>query len=339
LGVHPAIPLLKMLSVLLWGFNQGKWLSGAYKERASSTLRNMHRAERLMEVLTKEPGFENGVYYSYWLAEWALILGLLAKRFPDSSTLISRAHGFDLYDHRDDLSLRVNKSFILHKIDHVYTVSDQGANYLKSNYKRYRHKISRSYLGTILEDKQVPASEPSEFTIATCARLVPLKRIHLLIEALSHIKEPVRWVHHGGGELEEELILLSKSLPKNINVVWKGDVSNKNIHNFYASETVDVFILLSSTEGLPMSIMEAQSYGIPTVATNVGGVAEIVNDKTGYLLDRDFEVNQLVTTLQNLIDKELTYDSNTIRTHWKEKFSVQNYVSLADTIGPIKRID
>lgn len=45
----------------------------------------------------------------------------------------------------------------------------------------------------------------------------------------------------------------------------------------------DIFILPSYTEGLPISILEAQSYGLFTVATNVGGIPEIVNESNGIL--------------------------------------------------------
>lgn len=46
----------------------------------------------------------------------------------------------------------------------------------------------------------------------------------------------------------------------------------------------DLFVNMSLSEGIPVSIMEAISFGIPIIATNVGGNAEIVNDETGVLI-------------------------------------------------------
>jgi len=46
---------------------------------------------------------------------------------------------------------------------------------------------------------------------------------------------------------------------------------HNDVLNYYASNPVDVFINTSSSEGLPVSIMEAMSFGIPVIATNVGG--------------------------------------------------------------------
>lgn len=50
----------------------------------------------------------------------------------------------------------------------------------------------------------------------------------------------------------------------------------------------DVFILISRWEGLPLTILEAMRAGLPVIASDVGGVAEAVQDgETGYLIKRD----------------------------------------------------
>jgi glycosyltransferase involved in cell wall biosynthesis len=57
---------------------------------------------------------------------------------------------------------------------------------------------------------------------------------------------------------------------------------------FYRKNHVDLFINVSETEGIPVSIMEAMSFGIPCIATNVGGVNEIVNNTNGFLVKKYF---------------------------------------------------
>jgi len=47
---------------------------------------------------------------------------------------------------------------------------------------------------------------------------------------------------------------------------------------------------LSETEGIPVSIMEAQSAGVPILATNLGGTSEIVNNENGFLVEKDFNL-------------------------------------------------
>ena len=57
--------------------------------------------------------------------------------------------------------------------------------------------------------------------------------------------------------------------------------------DWYRRNRVDLFISLSSSEGLPVSMMEAISFGIPILATDVGGVSEIVKRATGRLVSVD----------------------------------------------------
>ena len=55
---------------------------------------------------------------------------------------------------------------------------------------------------------------------------------------------------------------------------------------------VDLFLTVSANEGIPVSIMEAQSFGIPVIATDVGGISEIVNNVNGsYFLQIPYQLN------------------------------------------------
>jgi len=68
------------------------------------------------------------------------------------------------------------------------------------------------------------------------------------------------------------------------NVFFLGNIPNAGIYN----SITDLFILPSNYEGLPMVILEAMSFGKPVVASDVGGISEIVqNDWNGYALKND----------------------------------------------------
>ena len=68
--------------------------------------------------------------------------------------------------------------------------------------------------------------------------------------------------------------------------------------DFYKENPVDLFVNVSTTEGLPISIMEAISFGIPVLATNVGGTHEVVIDgENGWLLDADITADELAETV------------------------------------------
>lgn len=82
-----------------------------------------------------------------------------------------------------------------------------------------------------------------------------------------------------------------------------GFIPNENVQEFYATHTVGAFLNVSESEGVPVSIMEAQSYGIPVIATDVGGTAEIVHDRqNGVLLDSDFSSEDLLRALEIVLN-------------------------------------
>ena len=65
-----------------------------------------------------------------------------------------------------------------------------------------------------------------------------------------------------------------------------GPIQNEALMRYYQQHPADLFINTSSSEGLPVSIMEACSFGIPAIATPCWRTSEIVQDgKTGFLME------------------------------------------------------
>jgi glycosyltransferase involved in cell wall biosynthesis len=80
-------------------------------------------------------------------------------------------------------------------------------------------------------------------------------------------------------------------------VNFTGYLPQAQVMNLYRETGFDVFVNVSDAEGLPVSLMEASSAGIPMVATNVGGSNEIVNAANGVLLDADPSVDDIAAAL------------------------------------------
>jgi glycosyltransferase involved in cell wall biosynthesis len=137
---------------------------------------------------------------------------------------------------------------------------------------------------------------------------------------------PVIWTHIGNGPLFEEIKSACNFLPENVKVNFKGRLTQELVFTFYSSTPVDFFINCSISEGLPVSIMEAISFGIPVVATNVGGTSEIVNPLTGFLLDSKFETRRVAQMLVTLKNSDIAALRKSARLFWKQNFdSPQNY--------------
>ena len=112
-----------------------------------------------------------------------------------------------------------------------------------------------------------------------------------------------------------------------------GQIDHDDVLDWFEENPADVIINVSSSEGLPVSIMEAFSYGIPVIATAVGGMPEIVSEDCGVLLDADFQPEELATILEGWdIDNNGRRDAalNKQRTEYS---SCKNEEEFAESIG------
>lgn len=112
--------------------------------------------------------------------------------------------------------------------------------------------------------------------VLTIARLSPPKDFGLFNNiAKSMESETIRFVWVGNDTIPP--------IKVSDNVILGGEVTNASVLNSIA----DLFILPSNFEGLPMSIIEAQSYGVPVIASDVGGVSEMLNGDNGIAVKND----------------------------------------------------
>jgi glycosyltransferase involved in cell wall biosynthesis len=124
-----------------------------------------------------------------------------------------------------------------------------------------------------------------------------------------------------------------------LTVELRGRVSNEEVLEFYKQESPDFFMNLSTSEGIPVSIMEAFSVGIPAVATAVGGVPEIVSNHIGALVDPHATAEEIQMILINLLSKPLS-DWNKLSEQayevWKNQYNAEtNFTSYAKALKEI----
>ncbi len=261
-------------------------------------------------------------FYSYWFFDWNFSLSIL-KRNKVISKNYTKAHGFDIYEDNGKPNYLPYRLFCLINTDKVFTVSQVGANYLKTIYPEFSSNISCSYLGTLDAGINREPSPDLPIHIVSCSNIVSVKRLHLIVEILKHCHKKILWTHIGDGKLKKDILLQIKSLADNCSVNFKGQLSSSRIVEFYNQTPIDVFINCSISEGLPVSIMEAISFGIPVIATDVGGTKEIVTSVTGYLIDETFNVKNIATLIQNLRDDN-SFNRNAIKAFWVNNFSAYN---------------
>jgi len=129
----------------------------------------------------------------------------------------------------------------------------------------------------------------------------PVKGVGNFLDAIPPILSAVpsaRFLFVGGGEEEDSLREKARTLGIEPYVVFAG--YKKDIHRYY--EIMDISVLTSFSEGLSLTLLESMGYGLPIVATRVGGNPEVVDEgRTGYLVpvkDNGTLVDRIVKLLQ-----------------------------------------
>jgi glycosyltransferase involved in cell wall biosynthesis len=140
---------------------------------------------------------------------------------------------------------------------------------------------------------------PSTPIVSIVARLVPLKRHIDLLHALKAMPGEYSNTHLlivGDGPERPSLETATKTLELNERVHFLG--LRNDTENIL--KAVDIAVLCSDHEGLPLSLLESMAAGLPIVASNVGGVPEIIGAENGILIPaRDVEALRLA--LQTLL--------------------------------------
>jgi len=295
-------------------------------------LRNSESVAKKLSIWLRNTDVKDGVFYSYWFDEWTSALAIL-KMNGLVSSYISRAHGFDLYCERHLRNQIPLRFFHFKHIDRVFVISKEGQHYLEHKFPEYNGKIDLSYLGTLDYGLGIRPI-PNDIHIVSCSVVKPIKRVSAIFKIIEGIPN-AHWTHIGAGEEFEELREQVNNSEHCSRVTLKGAMNHNEVMGFYAKNAITCFINLSESEGLPVSIMEAISFGIPIIATNVGGASEIVTEQTGLLLPaypQIDEARQSLISLLHQINKGF-FPSQTIRDFWKIHFDAKiNYRNFIDQL-------
>jgi len=274
------------------------------------------------------------IFYSYWTDSRTLACVLLKRKYKNIK-IISRAHGWDVYFYRHPSHYLPFRKLFSQKLDAFIFISEDGLQYTRTMLNSFKNgRMICEYLGTEkIIDHPTPRSS-NLFRIYSCSNLFPLKRIHLIIDALSIIDDfEIEWQHYGTGPLEKmikQTALQKLGGKSNIHYKFNGHISNKTLIQELLNNPYHFLINVSETEGIPVTMMEAMSMGVPVIATNVGGVNEIVQDNyNGYLLDSASTPTQIAMVICGAktlsVPDYLQLQNNALNT-WREKYNAQiNY--------------
>lgn len=265
------------------------------------------------------------VCYFYW-GKWSNALSYFWK---GEAHFVSRFHGHgDLWEQDYDEYFPLRKS-VVPCLDIAAFISPKGQDYYTTKYTMKKPIVVP--LGSF-DNTVVLRSKDGILRVVSCSTVYSIKRVPLIFESLKIVSEntTVEWTHIGGGpqfEYLREIVAASADNPR-LKVNLLGMITHSDVVAYYSTHAFDVFVNLSSIEGVPVSIMEAISCNIPIVATNVGSTSDIVNEHTGVLIDAN-------PTPQCVADAIISISKSEIspRQYWENHYNADvNYRRFADIL-------
>ena len=203
------------------------------------------------------------------------IYAAVAARMAGVASIVSTRHGLVDPPHKAvaELKYRIAARFC----DWVVGICDATVSNLKAIRSAPARKIVRVYNGTVPIKKTAQEDWPpkSGFTLVYVGRMQPVKNHGLLLRAfdsaLKQMPELRLWMVGDGSE-RAAMESLAAELGIAAQVTFWGQ--QLDVAPFFSA--ADAFIMSSRSEGLPVSLLQAFSLGLPAIVTDVGGMAEAV---------------------------------------------------------------
>lgn len=211
-------------------------------------------------------------------------IGMLGRIAFPSRKIVYTVHGFDsirlafrkflylekLMQYRTRFIVAVSK----YDFDNLKSEGiSRNVQYIYNGISDYPQQVSLALPDSALINAKDILQKDDAFKVLSIARLAPPKRFDLFCEIARQFNSNDVHFYWVGNKVPVE------NLPEN--VFCLGEVPNA--HQLLPFS--NLFTLCSDYEGMPMSILEALSYGVPVVASNVGGISEVLNSKNGFSVE------------------------------------------------------
>jgi glycosyltransferase involved in cell wall biosynthesis len=212
------------------------------------------------------------------------IYAAMAARMAGVPSVISTRHSLVARPRR--LIVELKYAFAACFCDWIVGICDATTNNVKSIHTVPARKITRVYNGTTpllrVSNEQWPPK--SGFTLVYVGRLAAVKNHVMLLKAFSaalFLMPSLRLWMVGDGSERKMLESLVAELGISAQVTFWGQ--QRGVASFISA--ADAFIMSSKSEGVPISLLQAFSLGVPAIVTDVGGMAEVVRlAKAGFIV-------------------------------------------------------
>ena len=194
------------------------------------------------------------------------------------------------------------RSFSIKKSDIVVTPSKHLKNFILN--LGFKNKIEIINNGVFIPEENTNIFTNDQINITIVSRLVSHKNIKKIIRAISDLNDPLIYLNIiGDGPELNQLQKISLESNNKDNIIFHGKLNRDDINHIFLKS--DIYIQASNYEGLPHSLLEAMSYGIPVLCTPVGECKEILgNEDRGYILDLPVSKNNIKSKISEIIGEK-----------------------------------
>ena len=264
-------------------------------------------------------------------------LGALAGRILGVSNIIFTAHGWTFNEDRNPISKVMIMFFswitviLCHKVIVIAErekkqalampfVSENKIIFIKNGLENIEFKEKETARKEILEkiNKNI---EEKTIWIGTISELHKNKGLEYAVSALTKIKMPFIFCIIGDGEERKSLERLIKENGLEDKVFLLGFITEAQIY----LKAFDIFTLTSIKEGLPYCILEAGLVSLPVIASNTGGIPDIIeNGQSGILVTKE-KMGEITRAIEYLVenpDKQKTFGEN-LKQKVQKEFSIE----------------
>ncbi|USX45204.1 glycosyltransferase [Dietzia kunjamensis] len=249
------------------------------------------------------------VLYSYWAGLIPIGFAALGNHWNFASR-VSRGHGSDIYQYAVHKQFAPFRAESWERLDRMYLISEHGLNYVQKISDIQDTRLALARLGTKVKHLEDAIDyQQEEVAILSIGNAVELKRLGVAVGACARLAEmlapkPVTWVHIGSGPLEERILQAcrsAKSRVDNFDFKMMGQIEHSEILEMLTRERFALLLSASSSEGIPVSQMEAMERGIPVVSTMVGGVTELIDGTDSIGVREDASKDEIAQAMEQLL--------------------------------------
>ena len=264
------------------------------------------------------------------------ILAYVATKY--NIPVVITAHGTDIIGHERSNRFHKYTNEAAKKCKKIICISDDNKELVLNNFPFVNDKvmqIKNGYDETVFYKEKYDKKEVlkelginKDYNKIVCfaGKLTKIKGVDVLLEAANvYEKKDVLTLIAGNGELFGELNNLKDKLGLK-NVYFLGNKDHDTLRKIY--NISDVSIVPSRFEAFGLVAVEALACGTFVIASNVGGLPGIINNKVGIITKKD-DSKMLAKFIDDVLNKKITYNSNSA-----SKYAYDNYAqtSIIDSL-------